>query len=142
MYYRTLMEAGYAAMFTLSNYIETCKPTMTEYGMEIFRWDSSYGSLYGFPIPYPYGQSKHWKASGLRPDGGAVAAAHCHLHPNNSYFSPDDINTAEGSNLMIFMVSERGAYWYDARIDPITKKQLPKDARPGKFWGTYNKVFE
>jgi hypothetical protein len=70
----------------------------------------------------------------------AEEAAHAHTHPNNTYFSNIDLETARGERGLVkkktvmYMVNKTGAYWYDGRTE-----ELSPGARHGVLWGEFPK---
>ena len=94
-----------------------------EYGTTIFRWpDPEGGYRYSFQKPVYAGTGSEWKPLGKVP-WGTTEWAHCHTHPNGSYFSKQDTKWARGEGgltgekFTIYMVNRSGGYWYDGRTE-------------------------
>lgn len=109
-----------------------------EWGTTIFRWQEDSGHRYSFQTPVYKGLGvDSWKPLGLIPKF-TEEWAHCHTHPNGTYFSTVDIETALGERGLVrkktvmYLVNHYGAYWFDGRTEFLTREQ-----RKGKLWGEY-----
>jgi hypothetical protein len=144
-YYKSEKEAAYWALKLLEEKLPTSPKSAVEspeWGTIIFRWsDPEGGYKYSFQQPLYKAVTKDglWQPLGAIPSF-AKAWAYAHTHPNNTYFSNIDLETARGERGLVkertvmYMVNRIGAYWYDGRTE-----YLAPSARHGLLWGTYPK---
>jgi hypothetical protein len=121
-FYASEYEAAFFALSDLKLKLPA-KPSNTEreWGMVIYRFEKEGQYWYAYQPPN-LGDTKrqHWSPTGKIFEG-AEERAICHTHPNNSPFSPTDIDTALGGGLFfprcaVYMINHSGAYRYNGRL--------------------------
>jgi hypothetical protein len=143
-YYKSEKEAAYWLLKLLETKLPAIPKSAVEspeWGATIFRWaDVEGGYKYAFQEPYQaIARDGLWEPLGRLPSF-AEDWAHGHSHPNNTYFSNIDLETARGERGLVkkktvmYMVNKTGAYWYDGRTE-----ELSPGARHGVLWGEFPK---
>ncbi|MPZ58988.1 MAG: hypothetical protein GEU91_21375 [Rhizobiales bacterium] len=145
-YYKSEKEAAYFALKMLESKLPAIPKSAVdspEWGTTIFRWkDVEGGYKYAFQEPYQaMAKDGLWEPLGRIPSFPEVEVrAYAHTHPNNTYFSNIDLETARGERGLVkektvmYMVNKTGAYWYDGRTE-----ELQPAGRHGLMWGEFPK---
>ena len=137
-YYKSEKMAAYWALRDLEAKLPSQPKSAAEspeWGTIIFRWPDSeeggYKYSYQWPLYDAIDPDGLWRPLGKIPSY-AEECAFCHTHPNNSFFSNIDTNTATTQRTVMYMVNKRGAYWFNGRTEGLSKS-----ARYGLLWGAY-----
>lgn len=119
--------------------------TVPEWGTVIFCWESrdtaDPGTKYSYQPIYTNKEKSNWQPVGIVPAFTKMCAA-CHTHPNNSFFSTTDTETARGESgtgdkaLNMYMVNRTGAYRYFGQPEWLAES-MTRNQRYLKLWGQW-----